>query len=111
MRSLRTTPISITSTSVKNKKVRTILSNSASQTYSEHAHVKAKYDLATVHFKGTVAKNIELASEFILARETVVRFVQDSAAEAVDRQKRNTDKKEGHMFFCFMKATYSYYLR
>ena len=40
----------------------------------------------------TVAKDSDSADEFILARETVVRFVQDSIAEAVDRQKRNADK-------------------
>ena len=42
--------------------------------------------------KRTTAKDSESADEFILARETVVRFVQDSIAEAVDRQKKNADK-------------------
>ena len=49
-------------------------------------------DLATVRFKRTTAKNSESADAFILARETVIRFVQDSTAEAVDRQKKNVDK-------------------
>ena len=42
--------------------------------------------------KCTTAKDSESADEFILARETVVRFVQDSIAEAVDRQNKNADK-------------------
>ena len=37
-------------------------------------------------------KAIEPAEEFLLTRESVVRFVQDSIANAVDRQKRNADK-------------------
>ena len=49
-------------------------------------------DLAAVHYKSTAAKDSESADEFILARKTVVRFVQDSIAEAIDRQKRNADK-------------------
>ena len=42
--------------------------------------------------KRTTAKDSESADESILARETVVRFVQDYIAEAVDRQKKNADK-------------------
>ena len=42
--------------------------------------------------KRTKAKDSESADEFILAREAVVRFVQDSIAEAVDRLKKNADK-------------------
>ena len=53
---------------------------------------EATSDLATVRSKSTAAKDIESADDFILARETVVRFVQDSIAEAVDQQKRNADK-------------------
>ena len=49
-------------------------------------------DLATVRSKRTIAKDSEPADEFIPARETVFRFVQDSLAEAVDRQKQNADK-------------------
>ena len=41
----------------------------------------------------TVNKTIvESADEFLLTREAVVRFVQDSIANAVDRQKQNADK-------------------
>ena len=58
---------------------------------SEDTLEEATSDLAAVHFKITVAKDSESADEFILARETVARFVQDSIAE-VDRQKRNADK-------------------
>ena len=32
------------------------------------------------------------STDFLLTREAVVRFVQDSIASAVDRQKRNADK-------------------
>ena len=34
----------------------------------------------------------ESAEEFLLTRESVIRFVQDSIANAVDRQKWNADK-------------------
>ena len=40
----------------------------------------------------TIAKDSESVDEFILARKMVVRFVQDSIAEEVDRQKKNADK-------------------
>ena len=53
---------------------------------------EATIDLAAVHSKSTVAKGSESADESIMARKMVVRFVQDSVAEAVDRQKRNADK-------------------
>ena len=59
---------------------------------SEDALTTQVTDLATVSSKRTTAKDSESANEFILARETVVRFVQDSIAEAVDRQKKNADK-------------------
>ena len=59
---------------------------------SKDTLTEAKSDLAVVHSKSTAAKDSEPADEFILARKTVVRFAQDSIAEAVDRQKRNADK-------------------
>ena len=59
---------------------------------SEGALTTQVTDLATVRSKRTIAKDSESADEFILDRETVVRFVQDSIAEAVDRQKKNADK-------------------
>ena len=37
-------------------------------------------------------KAIKPAEEFLLTREPVVRFVQDSIASAVGRQKRNADR-------------------
>ena len=40
----------------------------------------------------TVPNKGESAEDFLLTREAVVRFVQDSIANAVDRQKRNADK-------------------
>uniref|UniRef100_A0AAV1TDH0 Integrase catalytic domain-containing protein n=1 Tax=Peronospora matthiolae TaxID=2874970 RepID=A0AAV1TDH0_9STRA len=40
-----------------------------------------------VHTKRTVVDKDEPAEEFLLTREAVVRFVQDSIADALDRQK------------------------
>ena len=59
---------------------------------SEEALVEETTDLATVHYRSIVVKGSKLADKFILARETVVHFVQESIADAVDRQKRNADK-------------------
>ena len=67
-------------------------------------------DLATVQSKSTVANDSESTDEFIMTHKTVVRFVQDSIAEVVDRQKRNADKNgkanvllfnEGDLFLLF----------
>uniref|UniRef100_A0AAV1UMI7 Uncharacterized protein n=1 Tax=Peronospora matthiolae TaxID=2874970 RepID=A0AAV1UMI7_9STRA len=52
---------------------------------SAEALTEEKVDVAAVHSQCTVAN--ESSDEFILARETVVRFVQDSIAEAVEKQK------------------------
>uniref|UniRef100_A0AAV1VKS5 Integrase catalytic domain-containing protein n=1 Tax=Peronospora matthiolae TaxID=2874970 RepID=A0AAV1VKS5_9STRA len=52
---------------------------------SAEALTEEKIDVAAVHSQRTEAN--ESSDEFILARETVVRFVQDSIAEAVDKQK------------------------
>ena len=49
-------------------------------------------DLLAVRIKRTATNQSESAEDLLLAREAVVRFVQDSIANAVDRQKRNTDK-------------------
>uniref|UniRef100_A0AAV1US51 Integrase catalytic domain-containing protein n=1 Tax=Peronospora matthiolae TaxID=2874970 RepID=A0AAV1US51_9STRA len=57
---------------------------------SEEALTEEKIDVAALHSQRTEAN--ESSDEFILARETVVRFVQDSVAEAVDKQKQNADK-------------------
>ena len=54
---------------------------------------EATRDLAGAQSKSTVAMDSESADNIILARGTVVLFVQDSIAEAVDRQKRNSEKK------------------
>jgi hypothetical protein len=37
-------------------------------------------------------KKVATAQEFVQEREAVIRFVKDSIAEAVDRQKRNADR-------------------
>uniref|UniRef100_A0AAV1V515 Reverse transcriptase domain-containing protein n=1 Tax=Peronospora matthiolae TaxID=2874970 RepID=A0AAV1V515_9STRA len=52
---------------------------------SAEALTEEKVDVAAVRSQRTEAN--ESSDEFILARETVVRFVQDSIAEAVDKQK------------------------
>ena len=49
-------------------------------------------DLSAVRTKRTAANKDDSAEEFLLAREAVVRFVQDSIADAIDKQKRNADK-------------------
>ena len=43
--------------------------------------------------KRAAAKDSKSEGEFILARETVVRFVQESIAEAVDRQKKQSGQE------------------
>ena len=55
---------------------------------SEDALTTQVTDIATVRSKRTTAKDSESADEFIVARETIVRFVQDSIAEAwTDKRK------------------------
>ena len=46
-------------------------------------------------------KTTESAEEFLLTREGIIRFVQDSIASAVDRQKRNADKNGRKHFYSF----------
>uniref|UniRef100_A0AAV1TG82 Tf2-1-like SH3-like domain-containing protein n=1 Tax=Peronospora matthiolae TaxID=2874970 RepID=A0AAV1TG82_9STRA len=48
--------------------------------------------LSEVHTKRTAVDKDESAEEFLLTREAVVRFVQDSIADVLDRQKRNADE-------------------
>uniref|UniRef100_A0AAV1T1G5 Uncharacterized protein n=1 Tax=Peronospora matthiolae TaxID=2874970 RepID=A0AAV1T1G5_9STRA len=45
--------------------------------------------LSAVHTKRTAVYKDESAEEFLLTREAVVRFVQDSITDALYRQKRN----------------------
>ena len=52
---------------------------------SDKALTEEKMDVSAVRSQRTEAN--ESADDFILARKTVVRFVQDSIAEAVDKQK------------------------
>ena len=60
---------------------------------SEETLTDEKNSLLAVRSERTEKdKAIEPAEEFLLTRESVVRFVQDSIANAVDRQKRNADK-------------------
>uniref|UniRef100_A0AAV1UKE1 Tf2-1-like SH3-like domain-containing protein n=1 Tax=Peronospora matthiolae TaxID=2874970 RepID=A0AAV1UKE1_9STRA len=53
--------------------------------------------LSAVHTKSTAVDKDELAKEFLLTREAVVRFVQDSLVDALDRKERNADK-HGNVF-------------
>ena len=53
---------------------------------------KEERTLSTVRTRRTEQTKASSAEEFLLAREAVVRLVQDSIAYAVDRQKRNADK-------------------
>uniref|UniRef100_A0AAV1VKZ8 Chromo domain-containing protein n=1 Tax=Peronospora matthiolae TaxID=2874970 RepID=A0AAV1VKZ8_9STRA len=48
--------------------------------------------LSAVHTKRTAVDKDELAEEYLLTREAVVRFVQDSFADAIDKLKRIADK-------------------
>ena len=60
---------------------------------SEETLTEERNSLLAVRTKRTDKGNTnESAEEFLLTRESVVRFVQDSIANAVDRQKRNADK-------------------
>ena len=102
----------ITSTSVKKRKVRarTLFAPhdtdqiSITPSESKDTLTEATSDFDTVHSKSTVAKDSESEDKFILARETVVRFLQDSIAEAVDRQKRDADKNGRSNVILFNKG-------
>ena len=48
--------------------------------------------LSAVRIRQTAQNNTSSAEGFLLTREAVVRFVQDSITHEVDRQKRNADK-------------------
>uniref|UniRef100_A0AAV1UVL4 Chromo domain-containing protein n=1 Tax=Peronospora matthiolae TaxID=2874970 RepID=A0AAV1UVL4_9STRA len=48
--------------------------------------------LSAVHTKRTAVNKDESAEEFLLNREAVVRFVRNSIADAIYKQKRNADK-------------------
>ena len=86
-------PMSITSTSVKKKKIRTIRSKlSITPNDFEDSLVEATYILPHYIQERTISKDSEASDEFRMTCETVVHFVQDFIAEEVDRQKRNADK-------------------
>uniref|UniRef100_A0AAV1V0P0 Uncharacterized protein n=1 Tax=Peronospora matthiolae TaxID=2874970 RepID=A0AAV1V0P0_9STRA len=61
--------------------------------------------LSAVHTKRTAVNKDEPAEEFLLTREAVVRFVQDSIADALDKQKETQTNMEEQMFFHLMKET------
>uniref|UniRef100_A0AAV1URL2 Uncharacterized protein n=1 Tax=Peronospora matthiolae TaxID=2874970 RepID=A0AAV1URL2_9STRA len=62
--------------------------------------------LSSVNTKRTAVNKDKAAKEFLLTREAVVRFVQDSIADALDRQKRKMKTiMEEQMFFSLMKET------
>uniref|UniRef100_A0AAV1V2Y2 Chromo domain-containing protein n=1 Tax=Peronospora matthiolae TaxID=2874970 RepID=A0AAV1V2Y2_9STRA len=48
--------------------------------------------LSVLRTERTAVDKDESAEEFLLTREAVVRFVQDSIVHAIDKQKRNADK-------------------
>uniref|UniRef100_A0AAV1T9G0 Reverse transcriptase domain-containing protein n=1 Tax=Peronospora matthiolae TaxID=2874970 RepID=A0AAV1T9G0_9STRA len=71
---------------------------------SVEALTEENVDVAAVRSQRTEAN--ESLDEFTLARETVVRFVQDSIAEAVDKQKQNADKNgRAKTLFYLIKVT------
>ena len=60
---------------------------------SEETLTEENNSLLAVRRKRTYKGNTnESAEEFLLTRESVICFVQDSIANAVDRQKRNADR-------------------
>ena len=65
----------------------------------EHTLAEEESDLLAVTSKRTERHNNESAENFLLTREAVVRFVQESIANAVDHQKRNEARMEEKMFF------------
>ena len=61
--------------------------------------------LSAVLTRRTEQNNVSPAEGFLLDREAVVRFVQDSFAHAVNRQKRNADKNgRPNVLSCLLKA-------
>uniref|UniRef100_A0AAV1UHI1 Uncharacterized protein n=1 Tax=Peronospora matthiolae TaxID=2874970 RepID=A0AAV1UHI1_9STRA len=61
--------------------------------------------LSAVHTKRTTVDKDESAEEFLLTCEAVVCFVQDSFADALDRQNRNATNKEEQTFFHLIGET------
>uniref|UniRef100_A0AAV1TG27 Tf2-1-like SH3-like domain-containing protein n=1 Tax=Peronospora matthiolae TaxID=2874970 RepID=A0AAV1TG27_9STRA len=63
----------------------------ANDCHSEDDDARTDEDnvLLAVHTKHASVNKGESAEKFLLTREAVVRFVQDSIADAVDKQKRN----------------------
>ena len=59
---------------------------------NENTLAEKEDDLLAVCTRHPATNQSESAEDFVLAREAVVCFVQDSIANAVDRQKRNTVK-------------------
>ena len=77
----------------------------------ENTLAEKEDDLLAVCTRHPATNQSESAEDFLLAREAVVHFVQESIANAVDRQKRNADKDEEQTFFYLMLKTYFYCLR
>uniref|UniRef100_A0AAV1SYG1 Tf2-1-like SH3-like domain-containing protein n=1 Tax=Peronospora matthiolae TaxID=2874970 RepID=A0AAV1SYG1_9STRA len=48
--------------------------------------------LSVLHTERTAVDKDESAEEFLLTREAVVRFIQESIVNVIDNQKRNADK-------------------
>uniref|UniRef100_A0AAV1V728 Tf2-1-like SH3-like domain-containing protein n=1 Tax=Peronospora matthiolae TaxID=2874970 RepID=A0AAV1V728_9STRA len=59
---------------------------------------------SAVHTKRTAVDKDESAEEFLLTREAVVRFVRDSIADALDKQKRNADEHGRANVFTYIKG-------
>ena len=58
----------------------------------ENTLAEEEDDILAVRTRRTATNQSDAAEEYLLSREAVVRFVQYSIANAVDRQKRNADK-------------------
>ena len=58
----------------------------------ENTLAEKDVDLLVVRTRRTATNQSDAAEDFLLTREAVVRLVQGSIANAVDRQKRNAHK-------------------
>ena len=71
----------------------------------EHSLTDEDKDISAVRTTRIAGKKDESAEEFLLTREVVVRFVQDSIADAVDKLKKMQTNVEEQMFFHSTKET------
>ena len=80
-------------TDFKNDAKRLSIKNNSNE--NNNALTNEENDISAVRNGRTEDKNkTELAGDFLLARESVVRFMQDFIADAVDRRNKTLTKME-----------------